>query len=200
MREHPCEQMWTRWLKQQQVFWGDLRPLRSFICQSCIRLQLPHSSVAPHLLSLSACSNPLQSPLYLHCTLSPSPILFPPSLYLQGSHVLTASIATPSTSIRTLSTSQKSLTLFSPECPSMFVLIHDSRRNLQCHTVSSVCFRLTFPSHLSSFYSVSAEVVWECHCAACNPDGCYWERILKFTDEENERGEPFILFLWMNSV
>lgn len=45
------------------------------------------------------------------------------------------------------------------------------------------------PFHLSSFYSVSAEVVWECHCAACNPDGCYLERILKFAGEENERGE-----------
>lgn len=103
-------------------------------CRSS-RLQLPHFSVAPHLLSPSACSNPLQSPLYVPCTLSHSSILLPPSLYLQGSHMLTALITTPSTSIRTLSTSQKSLTLFSPKCPSIFVFIHDSRRNLQCHTV-----------------------------------------------------------------
>lgn len=139
--DSPCDlfpaQMWNRWLKQQQVFWGDLWPLRSFICLHCrsSHLQLPHFSVAPHLLSPSACSNLLQSPLYFPCTLSLSSILFPPSLYLQGLCMLTAFITTSSTSIRTLPTSQKSLTLFSPECPSMLIFIHDSRRNLQCHTV-----------------------------------------------------------------
>lgn len=59
--------------------------------------------------------------------------LFSPSLYKHWSHMLTAFITTPSTSITTLSTSQTSWTLFSPECPSMFVYIHDSKRNLQSH-------------------------------------------------------------------